>query len=713
MNFNDLILNDLVAEHELLPKLKALYTGKTNEERASVQLSRILAVCDRLKNAEGLEAARLGYLGLLNEAGALQKALDPRVNAIATGLYRRLKAPPNVSSLDVLREGVREVLDTDPDLAAVPRWEESETWWRRIAQEEAMPESVAPAPKQVQPPVLPPAKPPATQPPQKTPAKPPQDSVGPSARTPAATTASKAPAAAATKPATVVAPKVKPAGGKAATRPTAPGSSTPAPPKKPAPAKTRPRKPAESSDEQETDAEANDDQLAGDADDDDDQKPAPKQSTKKPAPTKKEATTGVRKKKVISDPIVTASDEDEVPAPKTDKKKRGAQTAAVKDEDETQPRKARVKPRAAEGTSKATGTKTWSLRAIRVHWDRDVHQALEMEYEGEDEDGDEQRPVLFDIFTLWQFPEMHGMRREDLAEYEVPCQACHKHREICVYRPTPGGVRAGSCQGCFLRQGKCSASSGLAVEMGKEIRWVYEPMKGEPRPKLRVPDISIRVQFVKRMVKEGHLEEWPAFLDKDGSINTNFSKDSTYDISDKDAIFWDVEKWYPTDKKYLKQYPNFNRSRPEHVEAKGKGKAKLEPVEDDEMDVDPDVEDADTRVSSEEVKAVPDARKGKKAQKSKPPAPPPRDVVPRAGPEFASADIQLLLAGQEKLLTTLASLSSRMDRLEYGVAPEQALSDARSAASTSAKVLAGSGSSKGASGSGATKASVPKQSSSN
>ncbi|VDC02919.1 unnamed protein product [Peniophora sp. CBMAI 1063] len=172
--------------------------------------------------------------------------------------------------------------------------------------------------------------------------------------------------------------------------------------------------------------------------------------------------------------------------------------------------KPKMKPKSATTFhERSRNPATWYVRGVRYTPDRPAEQVFDHLEPGQH----------LDLFSLFQLPEMHGMRQADLSVYVIP-------------------------------------SAGQKIKIGDNVRFLHPNGFRGTKPQLRTPELHVRVNFLQKLLDRGILKEWPDFIDEDGQINhKDFAKDPAFDVSEATSLFTKVPPYYASEDEYLAVYP--------------------------------------------------------------------------------------------------------------------------------------------------------------
>lgn len=97
---------------------------------------------------------------------------------------------------------------------------------------------------------------------------------------------------------------------------------------------------------------------------------------------------------------------------------------------------------------------------------------------------------------------------------QVPCHRCWTAKCICIYRPNKasnGQWQASACQNCYGIGQSCSASEATkSVTLDTDIEFVYDFENDDGVVQvISAPDLSIRVDLLKGLLREKKLDAWP------------------------------------------------------------------------------------------------------------------------------------------------------------------------------------------------------------
>ncbi|VDC01742.1 unnamed protein product [Peniophora sp. CBMAI 1063] len=243
--------------------------------------------------------------------------------------------------------------------------------------------------------------------------------------------------------------------------------------------------------------------------------------------------------------------------PKTKRSAKGKRKAVQESDDEV----AVVAPPKKVGRTKTPAVKPprhravrdaswWSVKGMRFAAERDVYKALEA--------ASPATPV--DDFTLFQTPEMHGLKRENLAQYKEPCEECWRLKSRCIVRPLTSTKKGWTCLHCYNKQRGCSAKiAGRAPEIGRDIEFLTPEGHNGVLPQLLPPDATVRVAMLEKLLAEKKLKAWPWYIDEAGTItNPDFALKLT--SGEAASQFAKVPLTWPDDASYRLVYPGINMS---------------------------------------------------------------------------------------------------------------------------------------------------------
>lgn len=54
------------------------------------------------------------------------------------------------------------------------------------------------------------------------------------------------------------------------------------------------------------------------------------------------------------------------------------------------------------------------------------------------------------------------------------------------------------------------------MKLGEQLTWTYDNLSSDPARKLEPPSLAIRLGFMNMLLEQGHITEWPVWMNKDG-----------------------------------------------------------------------------------------------------------------------------------------------------------------------------------------------------
>ncbi|VDB87021.1 unnamed protein product [Peniophora sp. CBMAI 1063] len=546
MSYNVVIL-DSWRNRLLTAKLRELYSGKSSEERMQIQASRFVSICLRLARVDTLELAKRAYELLIKETNHVRNDVDPTISTVLQLIFDQAGPPEELTDWRILRDVVDTVVH-QPEVTKIHEWFGDHQWWDYVAQ---VPEgdvdgvSVNVGPSRI---------------------------LAPShlLQLTNKNGIANAPFMSLSRHKADDDPRVR-SGGSVKESVTKAGSSTsPYPGHVPADLNFV----AEERDGLGTDDNTGHHRTL--------ESLPPSQVCPRKRPSRRRANSH-RSSKAPNSPQVPASPSFHVAVDGAEHNNSNAEGDSVRpdgkffssvaviassdegtDSTPTMPLQrptVKAKPRSKSQapstiTTRVRNPSTWYVRGIRFLPNRPAVHVLDLLEPGK----------YLDLFSLFQLPQMHGIREADLAEYTVPCKSCHRERLNCIFRPGKISI-GGACLACYYKQVGCSAGN-QKITLGDNVCFRHPSGFRGSTPELRVPELHVRASFLQSLVNDGHLKEWPNFIDNDGQINhKDFAKDPAFDVDESQSLYFQVSPFHASDEDYYSVHPRYHETNASSIKA--------------------------------------------------------------------------------------------------------------------------------------------------